>query len=83
MGVVQRTRTSTRPLRAHVLSPLDKMASSEGAASATTDSEMHDSTDSTVTSVLDRLKSPTSSDLARKRRLQTNPPKGKKEEKVR
>ena len=59
------------------------MALSEGAVSATTDSEMHDSTDSTVISVLDRLKSPTSSDLARKRRLQTNPPKGKKEAKVR
>lgn len=40
--------------------------------------EEYDSTDSAVNSILDCLKCPTSSDLSRKRKLQTNPPKGRK-----
>ena len=47
----------------------------------TTSGEIHDK--SPVVSILDRLKSPTSSDLARKRKVPTNPPKGVKKSKAR
>ena len=48
-------------------------------ASTTSESELEQSrTDSTVSSLLDRLKSPTVSDLSRKTKVQTNPPRGTK-----
>ena len=48
-------------------------------ASTTSESELEQlRTDSTVSSLLDRLKSPTVSDLSRKRKVQTNPPRGTK-----
>ena len=46
--------------------------------SASSCSELCSSSDSAVTSLLSRLRAPKASDLARKRRIQVNPPVGKK-----
>ena len=57
----------------------DDKAGSSATASTTSDSELEQlRTGSTVSSLINRLKRPTVSDLSRKRKVQTNPPRGTK-----
>ena len=63
-------------------SELDRSSGSErhddSAASGSSCSELCSSSDFAFTSLLSRLKLPKAADLARKRRIEVNPPMGKK-----
>ena len=60
---------------------LDSYSESEDSELSEDPVEVSVATSVSVPSLLDRLKCPTSSNLSRKRKIRTNPPKGKKRSK--